>query len=266
MPATPLPQLADRYPEVSRSERDVQGRRQERRQHAARRSHQVKLGFLVGTKWRERERVWRWRAGKWNHTLLITVTPITFLPTPPSPTPLMCRAPLEDKKPPIKSRFTDSGGGGVGVVRKGRGAGLLGEEFTVVPLEEEPNLVSEEQEELLGISKYYIYITCYILQCVCVYKCICKRNERCESMMSLKPPVAECKMICNKRLTERCCLLMQPLQNRTQHICAGGVLRAHYLIRHRAARVHFNSVCRMLCTLPSPTSCNAMCQTCPRYI
>lgn len=39
-------------------------------------------------------------------------------------------------------------------MRKGSGAGLPGEGFTVVFLGEESNLVSEEQEESLGISKY----------------------------------------------------------------------------------------------------------------
>lgn len=72
-------------------------------QHVARCSYHVKMRSLVGTKWRKKEGVWRWRAKKWNHTLLNMVTLIVFLPIPPSPTCLVCRELLED------GRFTDWG-------------------------------------------------------------------------------------------------------------------------------------------------------------
>lgn len=69
---------------------------------------------------------------------------------------------------------------------------------------------------------------------------------RCENMISL---TAKCKMIRNKMLREKCCLLMQPHQNRTQYICAGRVPPARYLICHRAMRVHLDSSRVSVCVL-----------------
>lgn len=81
-----------------------------------------------------------------------------------------------------------------------------------------------------------------------------KSNDGCQRMKSLALPVGECKMICNKALAERRCLLTQPWQNRAQYICAGGVLCAPYLIRHKAMRVHLESVCVCVCI-----GCSAPC-------
>lgn len=90
-------------------------------------------------------------------------------------------------------------------------------------------------------------------------------------MKSLALPVGECKMICNKALAERRCLLTQPWQNRAQYICAGGVLCAPYLIRHKAMRVHLESVCVCVCVSDAlhpvfTYKLQYSVQTCPRYI
>ena len=75
-------------------------------------------------------------------------------------------------------------------------------------------------------------------------------------MKSLTLPVGECKMICNKELAERRCLLTQ---NHTQYICAGGVRRAPYLICHRAMRVHLESVCVCVCVCVCVLGCSVPC-------
>lgn len=76
------------------------------------------------------------------------------LPSPPPPTPLMCGELVEDKKPPIKSRFTDCRrmGGWRGAVREGRAARLLAEEFTIPCRGIDSFLKS--RRKLPGISKY----------------------------------------------------------------------------------------------------------------
>jgi len=97
-----LPELLDRYQSSrARSERDKWKKRNDMC------SRHVKLRFLVGTKWRKRQGVCNdeeqesetphW--SPWSH----------FFPSSLHPTPLVRRGPLEDKKPPIKSRFTDWG-------------------------------------------------------------------------------------------------------------------------------------------------------------